>query len=69
MTTISPGRQIRMPVRRHFETSPGRQFRTSPGWSNSIFRGCPEDVEGRGTQDVLGTNISRLGKSEKKNFT
>ena len=46
-------RQIRVSLGHHFMTSPGCQIKMSPGWSNRIFRGRP--------QDVLGTNIWRLG--------
>ena len=44
----------------HIGTSPGRQFRTSPGWSNRIFTGRPGDIGGRRLRDVLGVNICRL---------
>ena len=40
----------------HFGTSPGPQFRTSPGWSNRFFMRRPGDVEG----DVLRTSWETL---------
>ena len=49
----SLGRQIR--------TSPTRLFEMSLGCSNKIFRGRPGNVGGGRPQDVLGTNICRLG--------
>ena len=50
---MSPGRQI--------GTSLGRQFGMSPGWSNGMFKGLPGDAGRERPQDVLGTNICRLG--------
>ena len=51
------GRQIRTFPRRHFEMSPGRQFRASLGWSDRIFRRRPGDVR-RGRPETI---ICRLG--------
>ena len=53
---MSPGRQIK--------TSLGRQFGTSLGWSNRIFRRYPRDVGGGFPRYVLGTNIYQLGKNK-----
>ena len=55
-------RQIRTSPGRHFKTSSGRQIETSPRRSNRILRGCPESVRGGLPQEVLGTNICRLGQ-------
>ena len=62
-------RQIKTSHGRHFRTSPGRQIatclrrqtETSPGRSNRIFRGRPGDFGGGRPQEVMGTNICRLG--------
>ena len=49
----SCGHHFRMSPERQIGTSPGCQIGTYPGWLNRIFRRRP--------QDVLGTNICRLG--------
>ena len=54
-------RQIRTSPGRHFRMSTRHQIWTSPGWANRIFRGCPGDVGDGCPQDVLGTNVCRVG--------
>ena len=54
--------QVTSPDRRPQDVRLERQFGMSPGWSNTIFRGCPGNVGEERPWGVLGTNICWLGR-------
>ena len=43
-----------------FQTYPGHQIGTPPGFSKKIYKGRPRDVSGEPLCNVLGINICRL---------